>query len=241
MPKHRGRGRTFGFGARVGAMLAGAAIGAAFVGLVVGLDASAARAGDDDNASALTKFMQTLGLKRGPDVAPEIDVSERSPLVVPPTRDLPPPVAGAAAPVPDWPQDPKTKPRKHAKAAVVPATPDAGTVQTAAPPPHKEKAWYNPTTWFDREEYATFTGEPGRDSLTDPPVGYRTPSPAHPYGIGPEKPAKPKAAAATPAAAQTAPPAAPQPEASPATAAQPAPAQPAAAPAATQPESQSGK
>ncbi len=32
-------------------------------------------------------------------------------------------------------------------------------------------------------ETATFSREPARNSLTDPPSGYRTPSPAQPYGI----------------------------------------------------------
>jgi hypothetical protein len=35
-----------------------------------------------------------------------------------------------------------------------------------------------------KEEEARFTGEPARGSLTDPPVGYQTPSPAQPYGLG---------------------------------------------------------
>ena len=34
-----------------------------------------------------------------------------------------------------------------------------------------------------KEEEAKFTGEPPRGSLTDPPVGYQTPSPAQPYGL----------------------------------------------------------
>jgi hypothetical protein len=46
-------------------------------------------------------------------------------------------------------------------------------------------------SWFRKEEYGTFTGEPPRASLTDPPPGYQTPSPDQPYGIGPDrKPAK---------------------------------------------------
>ena len=38
-----------------------------------------------------------------------------------------------------------------------------------------------------KEEYATFTGEPVRSSLTEPPPGYRTPSPNQPYGLGKQK------------------------------------------------------
>ncbi len=34
--------------------------------------------------------------------------------------------------------------------------------------------------WMKKEEYATFTGEPTRANLTDPPVGYLTPSPDQP-------------------------------------------------------------
>jgi len=35
-----------------------------------------------------------------------------------------------------------------------------------------------------KEEYAKFTNEPARGSLTEPPPGYRTPSPTQPYGVG---------------------------------------------------------
>ncbi len=36
-----------------------------------------------------------------------------------------------------------------------------------------------------KPEQATFTGEPARSSLTQPPPGYMTPSPTHPYGLSP--------------------------------------------------------
>jgi hypothetical protein len=40
-------------------------------------------------------------------------------------------------------------------------------------------------TMFDskKEEQAKFTGEPTRNSLTEPPPGYQTPSPDQPYGL----------------------------------------------------------
>ena len=41
--------------------------------------------------------------------------------------------------------------------------------------------------WASKEEYVPFTGEPPRSSLTEPPAGYRTPSPNQPYGIGEQK------------------------------------------------------
>jgi hypothetical protein len=44
----------------------------------------------------------------------EINYSERSPLVVPPNRDLPPPIATDRLPAPNWPQDPDLKKRQAA-------------------------------------------------------------------------------------------------------------------------------
>lgn len=41
------------------------------------------------------------------------------------------------------------------------------------------------------DDKAKFTGEPPRVSLTDPPVGYQTPSPEQPYGAGKTTVAKP--------------------------------------------------
>lgn len=38
-----------------------------------------------------------------------------------------------------------------------------------------------------KPEQATFGGEPTRSDLTQPPPGYQTPSPAHPYGISPKR------------------------------------------------------
>jgi hypothetical protein len=38
-----------------------------------------------------------------------------------------------------------------------------------------------------KPEVATFSSEPKRNELTQPPPGYRTPSPSHPYGLTPRK------------------------------------------------------
>lgn len=43
------------------------------------------------------------------------------------------------------------------------------------------------------DEQARFTSEPPRASLTDPPVGYQTPSPDQPYGVGSDRNKAPKA------------------------------------------------
>src|SRR5262249_61419283 len=39
----------------------------------------------------------------------------------------------------------------------------------------------------NKEESTAFTGEPTRNTLTQPPTGYQTPSPNQPYGLGPNK------------------------------------------------------
>ncbi len=160
-----------------------AAVGVALTGIVAGVGATAARAqtyGSD--SGGLDKVLQTIGLTKGSDPDSDINYTERSPLVVPPSRDLPPPATNAAVPAPDWPTDPARRPKNSkGKPAVVPDT----AVQTPNPQIQK-KPWYNPTGWFDKEEYANFTGEPVRKSLTDPPAGYRVPSPEQPYGINPD-------------------------------------------------------
>ena len=46
--------------------------------------------------------------------------------------------------------------------------------------------------WGNKEQQATFTGEPRRESLIEPPVGYRTPSPNQPFGVGKETWSAPK-------------------------------------------------
>jgi hypothetical protein len=99
-----------------------AALGAALAAAVVCAN-TAARAGDDDDGpSVIGRLMNSLGFKNSESGYDGIQYSERSPLVVPPTRDLPPPVNGAAAPAPNWPKDPdiaqRTKARLESKKRV---------------------------------------------------------------------------------------------------------------------------
>jgi hypothetical protein len=209
MPQDRNHDRKAGQAALIRATL-----GAAFV-LGVCAHSSVALAGDSDQ-SFISSFMQTLGLSN-PD---QINYSERSPLVVPPTRDLPPPGGVAAAPSnPDWPKDPDFRRRAAAKAkkdqgyygdyvidSSRPLRPDElnhlngvparrGGVASGGGSADPSGTGYHPKPksifsfdWFhQKDEYATFTGEPARTSLTDPPPGYRTPSPDEPYGTSPER------------------------------------------------------
>ena len=82
---------------------------AALAALCVCACTAVARAGDDDpnatqssGGSIYDKMLDVVGLGgQG-----TIQYSERSPLVVPPTRDLPPPGANAPPAVPNWPKDP---------------------------------------------------------------------------------------------------------------------------------------
>lgn len=172
---------------------------------------STAHAGDDDLSSkqSLTdKFLNTLGLKNPFDPQYGINYSERSPLVVPPTRDLPPPQTSSGPPVPNWPVDPEVKARAAAKQAEkVSPRPDYVTdssrplrpseLNTVNPPGTNDQSSSSALgekkssilnlDWLKQEDYGTFTGEPPRVSLTDPPPGYQTPSPDQPYGIVPER------------------------------------------------------
>ncbi|MDP1882575.1 MAG: hypothetical protein Q8K88_06790, partial [Bradyrhizobium sp.] len=89
------------------------------IGLVV--TAGAARADDDEDEKTFEEkiiegIMAGIGgtnmENRG------IEYRERSPLVVPPRLDLPPPASAAAeVPAPNWPKDPDAQRRKAAAAA----------------------------------------------------------------------------------------------------------------------------
>jgi hypothetical protein len=179
-------------------------------------------AGDDDSTmssgtSIYDKILQTIGVEGGDN----IQYGERSPLVVPPTRDLPPPMADQAPAVPDWPKDPDIAAQKKVKAKEKPhphpdyvlessrplspaelnvpgpipgvtggrspnADPEAQQTNPAITQPGKKSLFSLDFLNPNKTEYATFTGEPSRTSLTDPPPGYLTPSPDQPYGVGPE-------------------------------------------------------
>jgi hypothetical protein len=149
-----------------------------------------------------------------------IEYRERSPLVVPPRLDLPPPVTASQVPAPNWPKDPDSARRKAAIAArkkenkdpteaarlLTPAELNAG--RTAAPvrtnnDPIQPGVSNNPVLspsqlgyegglaklfgGGNKTEIAPFKGEPTRDSLTQPPSGYQTPSPNYAYGRGPKE------------------------------------------------------
>ena len=83
-------------GKRVGRTIFGALLG---VALLAGSTVGSARAADDDEDVAfdtkiLRQILRSIGLRNGSEAG--IDYRERSPLVVPPGRNLPAPAAKAA-------------------------------------------------------------------------------------------------------------------------------------------------
>src|SRR5256885_12264690 len=79
--------------------------------LMLPMAASAQQAQDGDEDTFEQKIIKNILGGMGVDVGRAgIDYRERSPLVIPPTRDLPPPqAAGTAARNPAWPREPDRK------------------------------------------------------------------------------------------------------------------------------------
>lgn len=104
---HRGAA-TRNFGAAAGTL-------AVTLALVMALSAGNAFAAEDEedvplDTKLFRQFMKDLGLRRDGE---SIDYRERAPLVVPPSRNLPPPQSEAAVTSnPAWPNDPDAKKRK---------------------------------------------------------------------------------------------------------------------------------
>src|SRR6201996_8964096 len=78
-----------------------------------------ALAQDDEDELPDTKFFKSMlrgfGLRNGQENS-GINYQERPPLVVPPTRDLPPPQSDAVKNNPQWPMDQDEKRRREAAA-----------------------------------------------------------------------------------------------------------------------------
>jgi len=210
-------------------VLSRSAFGAAAFGLclVIAGGIGAAYAEDDDenllpDQKLIRSILRGLGLRNGQEAG--IEYKERPPLVVPPTRNLPPPqtTGSLAQRNPAWPVDPDEKRRQAEKKAnaerkryvledelrqlspqelnsVKPGPPGPGgrappSVDVPGPALTPGELGFKNSMWGDmlglgkffgkdEAEVATFTREPPRISLTDPPAGYRTPSPAEPYGV----------------------------------------------------------
>ena len=94
---------------------AGALAGVLALTLAISVGAGTARAEDEEDLPLDTKLfrqlMKDLGLLRDGE---SIEYRERAPLVVPPSRDLPPPRSeNATTSNPAWPNDPDVQQRKQ--------------------------------------------------------------------------------------------------------------------------------
>jgi hypothetical protein len=199
------------------------------VALGVGLlmASGAARAGDDDEEDKTFEEKIIEGVMRGIGGTnmdnTGIEYRERSPLVVPPKIDLPPPASASAdVKAANWPKDPDEARRKAAIARRKKENKDpveaarilspselnahrtapssgGGSVDSATPGGNPgANAILSPSQLGyeggfmgmfkgNKAEVAPFKGEPTRDSLTQPPAGYQTPSPNYAYGTGPKE------------------------------------------------------
>ena len=186
----------------------------------------AQNAADDEeevplDTKLMRQFLKDLGLRRDGE---GIEYRERAPLVVPPSRNLPPPQSEAGVTNnPAWPKDSDVKQRKADTAKkkqpnrTAAETMDAegrpisrseldrgrvaaGTPTGGSPSPEEGGRPLRPSelggknlfsdmfssVTGDKGEVGKFNGEPLRDNLTAPPVGYQTPSPNQPYGLSPK-------------------------------------------------------
>ncbi|MDR3466694.1 MAG: hypothetical protein P4M07_12180 [Xanthobacteraceae bacterium] len=141
------------------------------------------------SAFSIDKIGELTGMKKDEKEKAGIEYRERSPLVVPRTRDLPPPETGeAAAKVTNWPKDPAAAgARKPAATRAALATQQPGTTEL---PEGRSGGFKIDFSDFNlgkkKAEAVQFTSEPPRETLTQPPIGYQTPSPDYAYGTGGE-------------------------------------------------------
>ena len=199
------------------AVALGAAVCVAFA-----FHAVPALAGDDDDdepsieQKVIRGIMHGIGAVDGTEKG--IDYRERSPLVVPPKLNLPPPETTASTtPKANWPKDPDVEERRKARRVqnnrdkskewgqvLRPDELNVGTARAKSatnwPKPGDDSYGYGTGAVLspsqlgfkgfgnifggDKPETASFPGEPPRESLTQPPSGYQTPSPNYAYGVG---------------------------------------------------------
>ena len=209
------------------ALIRAARISAIALGVGVLLTSHVARAGDDDDDDKTFEEKIIEGVIKGLGGTnmdnTGIDYRERSPLVVPPKLDLPPPAAAAKeTTAPNWPKDPDEARRKAMIAArkkqnkdpmeasriLSPSELNKGRTSASASPVTPDSvvpggepgatAILSPSALgFDGKVFNMFKGnsaeigqfkqEPPRESLTQPPPGYQTPSSNFAYGTGPKE------------------------------------------------------
>jgi hypothetical protein len=146
------------------------------LGIGLMMSANAARAQDDDEDDStfeekiIKQIMTGIGGTNMENTG--IEYRERSPLVVPPKIDLPPPASAAAeAPTPNWPKDPDVKRRKEAKEARKKDNKDP--VQAARPLSPSELAAGKTAVTAKRSDDPELPGNPGATAVLSPSqLGY---------------------------------------------------------------------
>ena len=98
------RARRIAFGGALGLAVLAALIPAA----------AQAQDDDDDDKKILNDLMRSFGLRNGSES--QIEYRERSPLVIPPSKNLPPPEQAGTGRDAAWPVDPDVKRKKEAAA-----------------------------------------------------------------------------------------------------------------------------
>jgi hypothetical protein len=193
------------------------------IGLVMTAGAVRAQDDDEDDKTFEEKIIEGIMAGIGGTNMENrgIEYRERSPLVVPPKLDLPPPEAvKGEIKAPNWPKDPDEQRRKAAIAArkkenkdpVQAARPlmpselnqrgpkgastgssgtapggDPDTRVILSPSQLGYNGGFSGLFGGSKTETAPFKGEPTRESLTQPPTGYQTPSSNFAYGTGPKE------------------------------------------------------
>ena len=140
---------------------------------------NAARAGDDDDEptfeeKVITGIMKGLGGTNMDNTG--IDYRERSPLVVPPKLDLPPPASSSAeVKVPNWPKDPDEARRKAMIAARKKANKDPMEQSRVLTPDELNKGRTAPGSSRGTavSDSAMPGGDPDKNPILSPPqLGY---------------------------------------------------------------------
>jgi hypothetical protein len=208
----KGSSRTLTRVARLSAVALG-------IGLLLSSGAVRAQEADEDDKTFEEKIIDNVmrGMGATNMETPTIDYRERSPLVVPPKLDLPPP-ATTQVNAPNWPKDPDEQRRRAAAAArkketkdpiasartLTPAEMKIGTTASTGKPTEPIQPGVTNSPMMSPSqlgfkgglfgmfkgsdtESKQFSSEPTRESLTQPPPGYQTPSPNYAYGTGPKE------------------------------------------------------
>jgi hypothetical protein len=165
---------------------------------LAGLSAGVARAQDSGGDGGIFgSVLKSLGIGGENN----IEYRERPPLVVPPTRDLPPPQAPGSARNPNWPVDPKSAdvqkkgnqvrdldrlpvPQRPAAPSVAVSNPPSasGSDSVAVTPPSEPGLFGKLFSSSEMPAGGAVIPVPTRKSLTEPPLDYEAPSTGQPYG-----------------------------------------------------------